>query len=180
MNETQKSAKSTTATGKTSRGFTGRGASRDEGARPRAEGGRAPRSARGQGGRGKRRAREDRRDAGAGSRPGRAAPCHHQSQRAGPLAENLVRDARLCQGRQGRLLLPERAEVQNEVRDARLQRQREPRRRHHVADHLRADGADRRRRGKNRRAREESGELRTEQATSTAASIWGLTCGGAW
>ena len=40
----------------------------------------------------------------------------------------------------------------------------EPRRRHHVADRVRADGVDRRRRGKNRRAREESGELRIEQA----------------
>ena len=35
----------------------------------------------------------------------------------------------------------------------------EPRRRHHVADRLRPDGVDRRRRGKDRRAREESGEL---------------------
>src|SRR2546430_12753083 len=71
----------------------GRGTRRDEGARPRAEGGRAPRSARGQGGRGKRRAREDRRDAEAGSGHRQAAPCDHQSQRAGPLAEDLVRDA---------------------------------------------------------------------------------------
>src|SRR6185437_7928229 len=31
-----------------------------------------------------------------------------------PLAENLVRDARVCQGWQGRLLLPKRAEVQHE------------------------------------------------------------------
>jgi hypothetical protein len=58
-----------------------------------------------------------------------------------------------------------RAEVQNEVRDVRLQRQGEPRRRRHVADLLRAEGVDRRRRGKDRRARGESGELRTEQAT---------------
>jgi hypothetical protein len=64
------------------------------------------------------------------------------------LAENLVRDARVRQGRQGRLLLPERAEVQDEVRDARLQRHGEPRRRRHVADRLRAEGADCRRRGK--------------------------------
>jgi hypothetical protein len=35
---------------------------------------------------------------------------------ASALAENLVRDARVCQGRQGRLLLPKRAEVQDEVR----------------------------------------------------------------
>ena len=34
-----------------------------------------------------------------------------------------------------------------------------PRRRRHVADLLRAEAVDRRRRGKNRRAREESGKL---------------------
>ena len=53
----------------------------------------------------------------------------------------------------------ERGEVQIEVRDVRLQRRGEPRRRRHVADLLRAEGVDRRRRGKDRRAREESGEL---------------------
>ena len=74
--------------------------------------------------------------------------------------KTLVRDARVCQGRQDRLLLPMRAEVQHEVRDARLQRHGEPRRRRHVAGRLRAEGVDRRRRGKDRRAREESGELR--------------------
>ena len=37
---------------------------------------------------------------------GQAAPRDRQEQRAGPLAEDLVRDARVCQGRQGRLLLP--------------------------------------------------------------------------
>ena len=42
--------------------------------------------------------------------------------------KNLVRDARVRQGRQGRLLLPERGEVQVEVRDVRLQRRGEPRR----------------------------------------------------
>jgi hypothetical protein len=51
--------------------------------------------------------------------------------------------ARLCRGRQGRLLLPTRSEVQDQVRDARLQRQGEPRRRRHVADLLRAEGVDR-------------------------------------
>ena len=40
----------------------------------------------------------------------------------------------------------------------------EPRRRRHVADRLRAEGVDCRRRGKDRRAREESGELKTELA----------------
>jgi hypothetical protein len=64
-----------------------------------------------------------------------------------PSAETLVRDARVCQGRQGRLLFPKCAEVQHEVRNVWLQRQREPRRRCHVADRLRAD-----RRGKDRRA----------------------------
>jgi hypothetical protein len=34
-----------------------------------------------------------------------------------------------------------------------------------VAGRLRAEGVDRRRRGKDRRAREESGELRTDLAT---------------
>src|SRR5256885_10442624 len=140
----------------------GRGTSRDEGVHPRAEGLRGPGPARGQGGRGKRRAREDRRDAGAGSRHGQAAPFDHQSQRASPLAENLVRDARVCQGRRGRVLLPTRAEVQDAVRDARVQRRGEPRRRRHVAGRLRSEGVDGHRRGKDQRAREESDELKTE------------------
>jgi hypothetical protein len=37
---------------------------------------------------GKGPAREDRRDAGTGSRHGQAAPCHHQGQRASPFAEH--------------------------------------------------------------------------------------------
>src|SRR5260370_14889746 len=147
-------------------GIHGRGTRGDEGACPRAEGGRAPRPARGQGGRGKRRTREDRRDAGTGSRHGQAAPCSHQSQCASPLAETLVWDARVCQGRQGRLLLPKRAEVQDEIRDVRLQRQGEPRRWRRVADRLRTEGVDRRRRGKARRAREASGNL-MQQADRT-------------
>jgi hypothetical protein len=62
----------------------------------------------------------------------------------------------------------------DEVRDARLQRQGEPRRRPHVADRLRAKGADRRRRGNDRRAREESGELTTE-SPSSAVSVLAAT-----
>ena len=85
--------------------------------------------------------------------------------RASPLAENLVRDARVCQGRQGRLLFHKRAQVQLEVRDVRLQRYGETRRRRHVANLLRAERVDRRRRGKDQRAREESGELSTDLAT---------------
>ena len=76
----------------------------------------------------------------------------------------------------GRLLLPMRAEVQDEVRDVRLQRRGEPRRRRHLADRLRSDGVDRRRRGKDRRAREASGELRTELDTGPRPSgtAWAL------
>jgi uncharacterized protein YdhG (YjbR/CyaY superfamily) len=51
--------------------------------------------------------------------------------------------------------------VQHEVRDARLQRHGKPRRRRPVAGHLRAEGVDCHRRGKDQRAGEESGELRT-------------------
>src|SRR3954451_7050891 len=89
---------------------------------------------------------------------GRAAPRCHQGRCAGPRAEALVRDAGLRQGRQGGLLFSECAEVQDEVRDARLQRQGQPRRRRHVADHLRSDEVDRRRRGKDRRTGGASGE----------------------
>ena len=53
-------------------------------------------------------------------------------------------DACVREGRQCRLLPPKRAEIQNEVRNVRLQRQGEPRRRRHVADRLRSDGVDRR------------------------------------
>src|SRR5215218_733053 len=135
-------------------GVHSRGTGRDEGARQRAEGGSA------EGGRGTRRAREDRRDGGTGPRHGRAAPRDRQGERSLPLAEDLVRDARLRrQGWQGRLLLPERPEVQHEVRDVGLQRQGEPRRRLHVADLLRAEGAERRRGGEDRRARGEGGGL---------------------
>ena len=49
------------------------------------------------------------------------------------LTETLVRNARLCQGREDRVLLPKRAEVQHAVRDTRLQRYGEHRRRRHVA-----------------------------------------------
>jgi hypothetical protein len=76
--ETRKSAKSETATGKAVTGFT------DE----------------------ERLAMKERaQELKAEARRGRAAPCHCQSQSAGPLAEDLVRDASVCQGRQCRLLL---------------------------------------------------------------------------
>src|SRR5580693_6622230 len=86
------------------------------------------------------------------------------------ILRTLVRDARVCQGWQGRLLLPKRAEVQDEVRDVRLHARGEPRRRRHVADRLRAEGVDCRRRGKDRRAGKESGELRAENAKSSLST----------
>ena len=62
----------------------------------------------------------------------------------------------------------------DEVRDVRLQRRGEPRRRRHVADLLRAEGVDRRRRGKDRRAREESGELRGRGRARELVTAHGL------
>ena len=64
-------------------------------------------------------------------------------------------------------LLPQRGEVQGAVRDVRLQRQREAGRGLHVADCLRAHGADRSRRGQDPQAREESGELTMSETTVT-------------
>src|SRR5256712_13140808 len=109
---TKQSSKSATAT---SKAFTEEERGAIKGPRPRDEGW--------QGGGGERRAGEDRRDAGTGSHHGQAAPCYHQRKRAPPHAETLVRYARVCQGREGRLLLPGSGEVQDEVRDGRLQRQ---------------------------------------------------------
>ena len=100
-------------------------------------------------------------EGGAGTRHGHEAACDHKSQRASSLAENLVRDARVCQAREGRLLLSKRAEVQDKVREARIQRPVEPRRRHHVANGLRPYEDDRRRRGKDRRPCEEGRWLTT-------------------
>src|SRR6266487_1516343 len=132
-----------------------RGKSRDESARERAEGGR---------GRGKRGARRARRDGATRSRDREAATRARQGERPGPLAEDLVRNARVReQGRQGRLLLPQRHEVQGAVRDVRLQRQREARRRLHVAHRLRAEEADQGRRGQDREARQAGGELNDER-----------------
>jgi hypothetical protein len=47
------------------------------------------------------------------------------------------------EGRQDRLLLPERAEIQIEVRDTRLHARSEPRRRRYVADRLRSEAVGR-------------------------------------
>jgi hypothetical protein len=72
--------------------------------------------------------------------------------------------------KQGSLLLQARGEVQDEVRHARLQRQSESRRRRDVASRIRARRLDRHRREKDRGAREEGDELRTEVATETATA----------
>lgn len=74
---------------------------------------------------------ENGRDAGARSRHGGADPRYYQSQRAKPLATHMVRDARLCAGGLCHLLFPKRAEVQDAIRNAWLQRQGERRRRSH-------------------------------------------------
>jgi hypothetical protein len=94
---TQKSPKSATATGNKPAGCTDeeRGAMRERVQELKAE---ARRAARRRGERGERGPRKDRPATAAGSRHGRAAPCDHQSQRASPLVENLVRDARLKAG----------------------------------------------------------------------------------
>ena len=59
-----------------------------------------------------------------------------------PLAEALVRNARICQGRQGRLFLQAAAKFEVEVRDIGVQRPSEPRRWRHVAHGVCADGVD--------------------------------------
>src|SRR5437870_13372092 len=94
---TRKPAKSTTATGKTFKGFTDeeRVAMKERAQELKAATRRGPRA--------------DKADGESAvlakiaemPEPDRAAPCDHHSKRAGPLAETVVRDARVCQGRQG-------------------------------------------------------------------------------
>src|SRR5712691_2642123 len=159
--DTQKSAKSATVTGKAVKGFTDeeRAAMKERAQELKAEARRGPRA----------------KKADAESdvlakiaempKPDRAMAerLHAIIKASAPALSptTWLRDARVRQGRQCRLLLPKRAQVQGEVRDVRLQRQGEPRRRHRVAGRLRPEGADRRGRSKDRRAREESGELRS-------------------
>src|SRR5262245_8498302 len=68
----------------------------------------------------------------------------------------MVRYARVCQGWQRAVFLSERAEVQDEVCDAGVQRQSKPRRRRDVADRVCAEGTDGHRRGPDCRPRQES------------------------
>lgn len=105
-----------------------------------------------------------------GSRPDRADPRHHQGYRAIPDAENLVRHARLRPGWPGRLLFLKCAEVQRPVRDARLQRQGEPRRRRLVADQRRAERSHRRRRGSYRCTHQAGRGLRKHRRRSARTS----------
>jgi hypothetical protein len=156
----QKSAKRTTAANKKSNGFTDeeRAAVKERAQELKAEARR---------GRGRKGKADGERDVLAkiaemkGSDRAMAKRLHAIIKETAPeLASRLVRDARVCQGRQGRLLLHRCVQVQREVRDVRLQRLGEPRRRQHVADLLRAEGADPRRGEEDRRAREEGGELR--------------------
>src|SRR4029079_15951636 len=136
----------------------GRGESRDEGARPRAEGCR---------GRGKRCTGRAGRDVAQGSRARQTVSRDRHRERPRTQAEDVVRDAGVCEGRQGRLLLPQRREVQGALRDVRFQRQREAGRGLDVADRIRAHGADRSRRSKDPQAREEGGELTMSETTVT-------------
>jgi hypothetical protein len=59
----------------------------------------------------------------------------------------------------------------NELRDVWLPARAEPRRRRQMADRLRTEGVDCRETGKDRRAREESGELRPEKRDGDGASF---------
>ena len=72
------------------------------------------------------------------------------------------------QGGERRLLLPERAKVQDEVRDAWLQRKGEPRRRRHVADRLRTEGGDHRRGGKDRRWESNTGPAMSQESAGAS------------
>jgi hypothetical protein len=98
----------------------GRGTRCDEGARPSAEGGSAPG--------GRERALLAKIAEMQGPDRAMANRLHAIIKASAPARspKTLVRDARVCQGRQGRLLLPKRGEVQVEVRDVRFQRRGEP------------------------------------------------------
>ena len=112
MNDTQKSAKSTTATDKKSEGFTDeeRGAMKERAQELKAAARRGPRAAKADG--------ESDVLAKIAEMPepdrAMAERLHAIIKASAPALspKTLVRDARVCQGRQGRLLLPERAEVQ--------------------------------------------------------------------
>ena len=99
MNDTQKPATSGAANGTTSRGFTDeeRGAMKERAQELKAAARRRPHAA-----------KEDGESAVLAKiaemtepdrAPGRAAPCRQHSQRASPVAEALVRDARACHWR---------------------------------------------------------------------------------
>jgi len=120
--DTQKSAKSTTAIGKTSTGFTDeeRVAMKERVQELKATARRSPRADKADGESAvlAKIAEMPEPDRAMGER------LHAIVKASAPaLSPRLVRDARVCQGRQGRLLLPKpkRAEVQHEVRDVRFQ-----------------------------------------------------------
>jgi hypothetical protein len=74
---------------------------------------------------------------------GRELYTHFRERRAGPKRSLAGIDGlERRQRRRPRLLFPKGAEVQDEIRDVRLQRQGEPRRRRHVADLLRVEEID--------------------------------------
>jgi uncharacterized protein YdhG (YjbR/CyaY superfamily) len=165
---TQKSAKSTTATGKTSKRFTAeeRAAMKERAQELKAEARRGPRAAKADG--------EGAVLAKIAEMPGpdraMAKRLHAIVKASAPALSPKTWYGMPAYARDGKVVcFFQSAQVQIEVGDVRLQRRGEPRPRRHVADLLRADEVDRRRRGKDRCAREDSGELRTEFATPRAA-----------
>ena len=131
---TQKSAKSTSATNKKSKGFTNeeRAAMKERAEELKKE---AAAARRRQGGRGRRRAREDRRDAGTDR--AMAKRLHVIVKATAAILSPKPWYGMPAYAMDGKVAsASKRAEVQREVRDGRLQRHGEPRRRRHVAGRL--------------------------------------------
>ena len=137
------SGKTTQKSGKTSKGFTDeeRAAMKERAKELKAEARRVDR----QGGRGTRPAREDRRDAGGGSRLGRAAPCDRHAN-APDLAPKTWY-GQPAYARDGKIVcfFQAAAKFKADTRRSASTKRRTSRRRH-VADLVRADEADPRRR----------------------------------
>ena len=158
MAEPKKAAKSTPKATSERLRLHGRGTGRDEGARPGAEGGSAPRRAK----------KADAEGAVLAKIAEMPEPDRAMAERLHAIitASAPVLSPKLWYGmpayaKDGKIVcfFQGADKFKSQVRDVRLQRRREPRRRRHVADLLRADEADGRRRSKDRRAREEGGEL---------------------
>ena len=112
-----------------------------------------------------RRAREDRRDAGARPRDGGAHPRHRQ--RRAPSLVPRTWYGMPAYAKDGKVVcFFQPASSSRRATRPSASSEATPRRRRHVADGLRADGADRRRSRRDRRAREEGGGLTAYRSTS--------------